>query len=338
VQLEALSDLFEPLVGLYEIVAIGDNRMPDEFGDPDGESLAFLLDEEWGIFSEALDEDRKEILLGDIVNSGKDPIEWVDVTDLWTSHENNFRYRSFVDYWREFKSYLMEERRFIPDNRSGVIAPQKLLREDLRRLAERKLDAGESLYRARLGGHQEKGRGRIEAYRAEEMGTPPIGLCRGGRVNPAGIPFLYLSFSERTAVAEVRPWAGAIVSVARFVVPSDMRIADLTDIPYFKTPFGVPDLEREVENRRLLRYLGEEFARPVGPDSAEVEYVPTQYVAEAIREYGFDGIRYPSALAPDSNLVVFDGASFTAEDVWIVNVKKVKYSFGIPNPLDEMLR
>ena len=47
------------------------------------------------------------------------------------------------------------------------------------------------------------------------------------------------------------------------------------------------------------------MARPVDPDDSEIEYVPTQYLAEAILEIGYDGIRYRSAVRKGGTNFVF---------------------------------
>jgi RES domain len=51
-----------------------------------------------------------------------------------------------------------------------------------------------------------------------------------GRVNPKGIPCLYMASHEETAIAEVRPWIGSFVSVAIFAILREQRVVDCTNI------------------------------------------------------------------------------------------------------------
>lgn len=44
-------------------------------------------------------------------------------------------------------------------------------------------------------------------YSAKRM-RPLADKAFEGRINPKGIPFLYLSTDEKTAISEVRPWVG----------------------------------------------------------------------------------------------------------------------------------
>ena len=55
----------------------------------------------------------------------------------------------------------------------------------------------------------------------------------------------------------------------------------------------------------LLTALGEEMAKPLGRDDDETHYIPSQVLAEFIRDSRYDGIRYPSALRPRGTNVVF---------------------------------
>lgn len=59
-----------------------------------------------------------------------------------------------------------------------------------------------------------------EPYERERM-IPKADRASEGRVNPKGIPCLYFSTDDKTAVAESRPWVGAYVSVARFRILRD---------------------------------------------------------------------------------------------------------------------
>ena len=150
-------------------------------------------------------------------------------------------------------------------------------------------------------------------------------------MNAPGIPSLYLAFSERTAVSEGRPWKGALVSVGRFSLSNDVRVVDLTSVPGIESPFvHGNEILHVVEQRELLDHLASELSAPVNPEPRGFEYVATQYFTELIKSLGFEGIKYPSALGPEPNLVLFDTAP-TAIDVWLVEVTDVVYTFEKPH-------
>ena len=64
-------------------------------------------------------------------------------------------------------------------------------------------------------------------YPAERMKPLPNAPTEG-RVNPAGIPVLYMATNRRTAISEVRPWIGHSVSVAQFRIRRRLKAVDLS--------------------------------------------------------------------------------------------------------------
>lgn len=138
-----------------------------------------------------------------------------------------------------------------------------------------------------------------KGFDSKNSGIPPVELVKAGRANPIHIGYLYLSEDENTPIYEVRPTIGQTVSVARFSVRKDLKIYDFTkDIP-IKT-------EEDIKGLSLLfSYLGNKFSKPY--NGQQEEYLPTQYLAETIKNMGFDGIRFKSSLnANGINIVLFD--------------------------------
>ena len=55
----------------------------------------------------------------------------------------------------------------------------------------------------------------------------------------------------------------------------------------------------------FLERLGNELTRPVVPQSAAVDYVPSQYLCEFIKDCGFHGVMYRSSVGDGVNLALF---------------------------------
>lgn len=79
----------------------------------------------------------------------------------------------------------------------------------------------------------------------------------------------------------------------------------------------------------MLNILNRELALPVSPEDSEVEYVPTQYLAEAILDLGYDGIRYRSAVRTGgANFVFFDPEALTIDPATrLVEVQSIEVTF-----------
>jgi hypothetical protein len=123
-----------------------------------------------------------------------------------------------------------------------------------------------------------------------------------------------------TAVAEVRPARGNLVSVGLFKIKRELEVLDLAmDQPPIN-PLTQSNLSLAVELADLFEAFGQDLAAPLRRNDDVSEYKPSQNLTYAVRMAKFDGIRYPSAMKRDgSNIVLFD-----PNDVEFVNSKLVR--------------
>lgn len=151
------------------------------------------------------------------------------------------------------------------------------------------------------------------ALNADQLGAPPPRLARAGRMNPAGISYLYLALEEQTAIAEVLGGPPCGAAVATFGITRELSVLDLVNLPEKPSIF---DAERRAVLETLLFFEGfvGAISKPVRKDGMEhVEYVPSQVVSEYFatafrtdRDGTLDGIMYPSAVRSGGrNLVLF---------------------------------
>lgn len=145
---------------------------------------------------------------------------------------------------------------------------------------------------------------------AAEAGPPPCTKATAGRMNPAGIPYLYLAFDQRTALAEARAVVGEDVTISQWQPSRELRVLDLTHQPQCMSIFEGRDPAQD--HVIFLRHFVDEIRKPVGKDDLpEIEYVPTQLVCEYLAQVfltagqPLDGLIYPSALTAGKNLVLF---------------------------------
>jgi len=188
--------------------------------------------------------------------------------------------------WVMFEINLRERNRHVPQDEVFVAA---LL--DACRRSERDLPAETTLYRARIMSLDWEFPD--EPFEFADMGAPPPDRAPDGRVNPAGIPCFYGAFNPHTAVAELRPWRGARLSVATFDTAVPVRVVDLS-----RDQEGLTDPS--------LGILATAISWPVHRDD-RLAYVGTQYIAERLKATGVQGLIYDSAVDPDGlNVALFD--------------------------------
>ncbi|MDT4331908.1 RES family NAD+ phosphorylase [Methylomonas sp. MS20] len=149
-----------------------------------------------------------------------------------------------------------------------------------------------------------------------------------GRVNPKGIPCLYVATDRETAMAEVRPWIGSTLLLGQFQLVKDLRLIDFSvgHDSQLQPLFDESTPEELEEN--IWAQVDRAFSEPVEPTHSSAEYVPTQIIAELFRNKGFDGVVYKSKLGPGLNFGLFDLGAAELRTCSLVSVKSVSFSFG----------
>ena len=161
--------------------------------------------------------------------------------------------------------------------------------------------ANKLLFRARINAKDDD-----RPYDLGKMGAPGKNEAAHGRLNPTGIPYLYLASDRDTAISEVRPWVGCKATIAEFKLTREARLINFSTKYRVNVPEGDEHKAPEFTWRELIAWM---FSAPFDPRDDTI-YVPTQYLAERIKGAGFDGILYDSALDPRGyNVALFDTKS-----------------------------
>ena len=143
-------------------------------------------------------------------------------------------------------------------------------------------------------------------FSAERM-KPLVDKAREGRVNPAGIPVLYLASSEKVAISETRPWVGEEISVSQFRVVRDLTAIDLSQ-GYGQSSkiFLDADISQEEISKSVWTDIDNAFSRPVTHSDDQADYVPTQILSELFKDCSYDAIVYRSQFDDEGyNIVIF---------------------------------
>jgi hypothetical protein len=158
---------------------------------------------------------------------------------------------------------------------------------------------------------------------------PLLSEATEGRVNPKGIPYLYLATKRDTALAEVRPWLGTLISVAQFKTLRDLRVVNCsgtgvgTQISFY---LEEPDpAERE---KAVWSDIDQAFSTPVNTGDRTADYAPTQVISDMFKASGFDGIVYRSALGEGHNVALFDLEAAEMVNGSLFEVNDIKFSFS----------
>jgi hypothetical protein len=157
---------------------------------------------------------------------------------------------------------------------------------------------------------------------------PVPGAGMEGRVNPKGVPYLYVATQRDTALSEVRPWLGSLISLAQIKTLRDTVIVDCTvknreDSIYFEEP------DSEKKELAVWCDIDSAFSEPVTPNDRLADYVPTQSIAELFKSKSFDGIAYRSRFgAKGFNLALFDLAAAEVINCSLYEARDLSFHFA----------
>lgn len=157
---------------------------------------------------------------------------------------------------------------------------------------------------------------RILVDPVRELAAPPHNLARVGRMNARGISLLYGAMDIETCLAELRPPVGSHVVVTAFQNVRPLRLLDLGRLRSVSVGGSMfaDEFRERYELAGFLSRLVNELSRPIMPGSEEMDYLPTQAVAEYLadrEDLELDGLLFPSSQQIDGalNVVLFHRAS-----------------------------
>jgi len=293
-------------------------------------SVYDILHDDLCIFSERLlDQDEQSItLLEDLMDPHlsdrdiqKGAMKDLEFQDIY--YDNLVRQWDFFDTgehevrsaWDRFKYICQHFNRFF--DISSEQTRERLLNmlEDVWQQVEKKVQKAQ-LHRVRIydfpkhGGQTDLNQ--LDGYR--EIGPAPYTAVKQNRMSPAGIPYIYLANSFKTCAKETRILDGQSVLWGKFSLKKPLLLLDLTIENIEKQEFVPGSIFSESYNpdmlwiKDFLLQFAREISKPVPEESANLDYVPTQLMAEYIRKSGYQGIIFSSSVNPTgANYVLFYG-------------------------------
>lgn len=288
-----LANYFELLINVYEL-------------DPGGKLLVEWMKDDWQLFSHPrMDVAHAKELLSKILDDG-------DIVRKTFSPSATYQSEGLIR-WETLRDEMMYKNRWFLD--------ETLDTDRLKELVDHLPfdNPPTRWYRARI-------RTSDATFPIAEMGAPPKRLATHGRANPPGIPYLYLGSLPATATAELRPHTGEVACVADFTVAGTLKAVDLRNPRKLVSPFLLADASAIGQLRAdipFLERLGDELTRPVSPQGAAIDYIPSQYLCEFIKKSGYDGVVYRSSVSNGINLALFDPAKAIGGAVSLYNVTSV---------------
>ncbi len=144
-----------------------------------------------------------------------------------------------------------------------------------------------------------------------DVGPPPRAKAVAGRMNATGIAVFYGATDPDVALAEKRPPVGSKVLIGCFAIIRPLKLLDLASLDDLADEEGSlfdGEHRQRLKRAQFLRGLSRRLSKPVMPNDAPLDYLPTQAIADflATAEYPplpLDGIIYPSVQTGEPGLM-----------------------------------
>lgn len=320
VSIDELGSLFRDVASMYI-----------ETGDTSGDDIASLLQEDWKIFSEKIEESPDDIMREmaiEILEAGLRPKDHV----YYPNFSGNFRRVGewLEDEWESKIISLLTNKKSIKKVKMEGEYPSVLevAYEDLGKIYEK----GYIFFRARI--HNK--RTRRDKFVPADLGAPPPEETPAARANRKGEPVLYLSSDTETALSEVRAWKGAAVAIAKMRTCRQLLIVNLLEFKFPESPFFEEDIRWKIQLAGLFQRFVDELSRPVIPHEQERLYLPSQHLCNLFKENGYDGVAFPSAMGKGDNVVLFDPLGAEPLEVTYYRVEEIDFQFDALKKHDEI--
>jgi RES domain-containing protein len=234
-------------------------------------------------------------------------------------------FRTNEDY-EDFSRYVRGRARYFLGGRQQEFIDAVLLTSKKRTTA---LTTGQVLWRAALGYVAEEGVYQSDVFFLESIVPHPLermkplkDRAQEGRVNPKGIPCLYAATDAETALMETRPWVGSVLTVSQLVLLKQITAVDCSLPASFELKTPTPE-QRESNNWYVIN---EAFSEPMSRADDVADYAPTQFLAEAFRNEGYDGIIYESRMCKGKNVALFDVDVAEVASRQLYHVEKLSFA------------
>lgn len=260
------------------------------------------IQNEWQLFSSI---DFATVILDYVIDITKKTISLKTPVKLVDEITDN------VSYWEELSHNLKYKNRFFTD-----IEYLRDLSWDAFFNSTLTFDGRTEFYRARIHNNPEES----IPFDKSKMGSPEREKATPGRANSLGIPHLYLSESCSTTLYETRATLLDDVSIGIFVPKTEITVVD-----FLKPTSLFEEYTKGFRDNFILgvtahffrKRIEIELSRPMRRYDSLLEYIPTQFICEFIKNIGTNmGIRFRSSVHKDGiNYVIFNPEDMVCKEV-----------------------
>lgn len=312
-----LATYFSEILDVYSPVSL----LPRDFPSDNLDVIENIIHKDWSLFSSKISPIQIRQALQEICKDSysKDAKIYQEKVGLEKLCDSDFLRRNCLtkeSTWAKFTASIKGINRFHSNHINLELLQELFKSPNMQQTIEK---GAKDFFRGRISDENILG--------IEDMGPPPPDRVTAGRANSQGIRCLYLASDYMTTVHEIRARDLDFITVGQFQTVQKLKIVDLAHIDKI-SPFSQGEFDAEwfAVNMPILKKIGKEIAKPLRRQDSELDYLPSQYIADYVKSLGYDGICYKSTLHSDGlNYAIFDPKKLKCIDVKLIKVDNLKY-------------
>jgi len=150
---------------------------------------------------------------------------------------------------------------------------------------------------------------RIKSNPSCELGKVPIKFAQNNRFSPVGISYGYFALDETTAIKEIRAKSGDKIAIEKFEITNKLKLIDFR-LQSMKKKVNIFNDDLDISlycQQQFIQEFLQDISKPIEDADQQLEYIPTQIMAEYIWHLDIDGFLFDSSQNDNGvNLVIFE--------------------------------
>ena len=231
-------------------------------------------------------------------------------------------YQEALKIWDDFCYEIIHKNRV---KVAETITGKKLL-ECFNDIKSKKYSMGANgdwdLFRARKGNWKT---GIDDERKNKEFNKAPEGLVSDGRGNARGISYLYVTTNEDTAISEIRPLIGDIITIATVKIPKESleRVFSFEMLEQWEMHMRSPLIKDKVA-KMLMYIINREMSKKI---DNSLDYLPLQFIIEYLKVLGYSAFSFKSSRSNGTNYILFPETEIEVLNTKVIQVEDIDYTY-----------
>ena len=159
----------------------------------------------------------------------------------------------------------------------------------------------------------------------KEFNKAPEDIVSDGRGNAKGISYLYVATDEDTAISEIRPMVGDVITIATVKIPADSlkRIFSFEMLEQYEIHMS-NQLIKDTVAKNLMYIINREMSKKI---DNSLDYLPLQFIIEYLKVLGYSSFAFKSSRSTGFNYIFFPETKIEVLNTKVIEVYDIGYTY-----------